>query len=126
MLRVSRVLEQPDTKSVVDLKSASSTHANTIFVKLGPFGRSNNRRVIGVIPPPPQYKWRDPVNLGEVNGGVHPSTPFQYLKTNNVKSSRRGYEHRRLRTSESWTWVNCRQSDLTLGDNPWNGTREIK
>ena len=70
--------EHPDTKSVVDLKSVSqSIHDNTILVKLSPFGRSNNRRVMGLIPPTTLRNSRDPVRLGEVEGGIHSSTPFR-------------------------------------------------
>ena len=42
-LKNLKVLEHPDTESVANLKSVSFLHSDAIFVKLRPFGRSNNR-----------------------------------------------------------------------------------
>lgn len=46
MSRDSRVPEHSDTKSIAGLKSASGMDVRTMFLKLKPFGRSNNRRVV--------------------------------------------------------------------------------
>jgi len=118
------VPEHPVTKSAADLKSAPSTNTNTIFVKLRQFGRSNNRRVIGSIPPTALRNSREPVSLGEVEGAMYPSISFPESKTSHAKSSRRGNEHMRPKTSGGRPRVDSRRSDLIVGDNPWNGTRE--
>jgi hypothetical protein len=60
---------------------------------------------------------RDPVNLGEVEGVVHVSSPW--LRKTHVRSSRRGKEQIRSKTSGE---VEVRCSDLRVGDNPRNGT----
>jgi hypothetical protein len=62
---------------------------------------------------------RDPVSLGEVEGVFQASLPGP--RESKTRSSRRGKEQIRSKTSEK---VEIRWSDLRVGDNPWNGTRE--
>jgi hypothetical protein len=119
MLKDSRVLEQLDTKSVVDLTS-SSRYATEILVKLRPFGRPTNRHTAGMIPP---NILKDPVSLGEVEGVFHTSAAPPPLRVTKARSSRRGKEQMRSKISRE---VEVRRSDLRVGDNPWNGTRETR
>ena len=93
--------EHRDTKRVINSKSISSEPANTIFVKRRPFGRSNIRRAIGLIPSPVPSNLRNPVSLGEVKGAIHVSASPLYPEGVNTKSSRRGKEHMRPKISES-------------------------
>ena len=74
-LRYSRVSQHPDTKSVVESKSAPWTHISEILVKWRPSGRSNNRRAVGQIPHIAPRS-RDPVSFGEVEGVIHMSEVF--------------------------------------------------
>src|SRR6266478_8387926 len=102
MARDSRVPEHLDTKSAADLKSASSKHSRSIFVKWRPFGSPNNQRAEEWIPSSMLRKSRHPVSLGEVGGTVPLPTPgSQSRKARIVRSSRRGKEHWRLMASES-------------------------
>jgi hypothetical protein len=57
--------------------------------------------------------------LGEVEGVLQLSLPR--LREIKARSSRRGKEQIRSKTSEK---AEVRWSDLRVGDNPWNGTRE--
>ena len=121
MSRYSRVSEHPDTKSVVDLKSAILTHTSTIFVKWRPFGRPSSCCTAGPIPSIVLHNSRDPVSFGEVKGVLHLSVQ---PKANSVRFSRRGKEHTKSKTSEGGMELQRRRSDLMVGGNPWNGTRE--
>jgi hypothetical protein len=114
----SRVSEHPNTKSITEWTPPSS--ATMILVKWRPFGRLSNRRATEWIPPD-TFKLRDPVSLGEVGGMLHTSLPW--LGEINARSSRRGKEQIRSRTSGE---VEVRRSDLRVGDNPWNGARETR
>jgi hypothetical protein len=89
------VLEQLNTKSVVD-PSSSSTPAIMILVKWRPFGRLISRRTIGRIPSN-RVRLRDPVSLGEVEGVFHVSLPC--VGEVNSRSSRRGKEQIRSKMS---------------------------
>ena len=67
------VSEHLDTKSIVELMSRSDYHDTVIAAKSRPFGKSNNRRVMGWIPSLVLCKSKDAVSLGEVNGVFHHS-----------------------------------------------------
>lgn len=118
-MRDSRVSEHLDTKFVVNLRSLLR-HNTVIFVKWRPSGRSNNRHAAEPALPS-NIRSRDPVSFGEVKGGSHsPTSSSEEMKTN-VRSSRGGKEQIRLKISKE---VKVRRSDLTVGDNLWNGMRE--
>jgi hypothetical protein len=117
MVRDSKVSEHFDTRPVVDSKS-SLKHAIVILAKWRPPGRSNNRRVAGRILSI-AFRSREPVSLGEVEGVFHTSLPR--LGKINARSSRRGKEQMRSKTSRE---IEVRLSDLRVGDIPWNGRRE--
>jgi len=119
-LRDSKVSEHFDTKSVADLKS-SPMHVTVILAKWRPSGKFNNRRVVEWIPPL-TARFRDLVSLGDVEGGLHPTVPSSGQKSINSRSSRRGKEQMRSKTSEE---VEVRLSDLTTGENPKNGARGL-
>ena len=116
------VSEHFDTKSVVEVTSSLESHATTIFVKWRPFGRSNSRLAMGWIAPAALLNSRDPVSPGEVEGVVHrPLGPGAGER--NARSSRRGKEQMRPKTSESGRAMKFKRRDLRTGDNPYNGTR---
>jgi hypothetical protein len=117
MFRDSRVSEHLDTKSVIDLTS-SLRHDVSILAKRRPPGRLSNRRAAGRIAPRATSS-REPVSLGEVEGVSHASPPR--LRKTNARSSRRGKEQISSKISDE---VDIIRSDVRVGDNPWNGTRE--
>jgi hypothetical protein len=116
MLRDSRVSEHLETKSIVDLTS-SLRHAIVTLVKWRPPGRPSNRRTAGRISPM-ALSSREPVSFGEVEGVFHTSLP-RWGRIN-ARSSRRGKEQMRSKTSRE---IALRLSDLRVGDSPWNGVR---
>jgi hypothetical protein len=58
------------------------------------------------------------VSLDEIEGVFRAPPPRR--RETNAKSSRRGKEQIRSKTSEE---VEVRRSDLRVGDNPWNEAR---
>ena len=64
---------------------------------------------------------RDPASLGDVEGAFHPSVSASESSTINARSSRRGKEHTRSKTSIK---AAVRWSDLRVDDDPWNGRME--
>jgi hypothetical protein len=88
------------------------------LVKWRPPGRSTNRRA-AEWNPQVALRSSDPVSLGEVEGVLHVSLPG--LGVTNARSSRRGKEQIRSKTSEGTA---LRLSDLRVDDNPWNGVRD--
>ena len=109
-----RVPKHLDNKFVADLTSSSLRHDIVIFVKWRPSGRSNNRRAMGRILPALMIRSRDPVSLGDVDGTFH-SVVLREFKKNNARSSRRGKEQTRSKTSED---IKDRRRDLMVGENP--------
>ena len=65
MLRVSRVPEHLDTRSIADPKP-ELTHDIVILVKRRPSGKSNNRHTVGPMSHT-ELRSRDPVSLGDVD-----------------------------------------------------------
>jgi len=63
------------------------------------------------------------VNLGELKGVLQLSSPRWKPRENNPRSSRRGREQMRQRTSEFGREVKTRRSDVITGDNPCKGAR---
>jgi hypothetical protein len=120
MLRYSRVPEHLDTKSFIN-STSSLRHSIEILVKWRPPGRPTNRHIVEGIPPY-RTRPRDPVSFGEVEGVFHVSLPR--WRDINARSSRRGKEQMRSRTSGEP--VRDRWSDLRVGDNPWNRVRETR
>jgi len=118
------VSEHPDTKSVVDLTSSSDLHETVIAVKWRPFGKSSNRLVMDWIPLIITPNWRDPVSLGEVEGVLHPSSLRPGPTDSKARSSRRGKEQTRPKTSEFGKPPTARRSDLRAGEKPRNETRD--
>ena len=114
--------EHLDTKSVVEVTSCSESHDTAIVVKWGPFGRSKNRRTMGRIPPFIPCNSKDPVSLSEVEGVVHCPSVSPWSKQSNARSSRRGREQTRVKSSEFGRAVKVKRSDLRTGDNPCNET----
>jgi len=110
----------PDTKSVADPKSWP-VHDTVISVKRRPSGRSNKRRTAEWIPPI-ALRYRDPVNLGDVEGALLPRVPPSRRRSVKNRSSRRGKEEMKSKTSKV---VEVILSDLTAGENPKNGARGI-
>jgi len=113
MLRDSRVSEHLDTKLITG-SAPSMGNPNEILVKRRPFGRAHNRcvteRISQVV-----LRYRDPVDLGDVDGGFHPSASVLEWRLTNARSSRRGKEQTRSKISRE---VETRASDLMVGDNP--------
>ena len=105
--------EHLDNKSVMNLRFPSG-HSTVIFAKWRPPGRSNNRRVAGRIPVI-ILRSRDPVSLGDVEGAFHPSVSNVGPNATKDRSSRRGKEQTRSKTSMK---AQVRWSDLTVDDNP--------
>ena len=64
---------------------------------------------------------RDPVSLRDVEGAFHPSISTSEPNITNARSSRRGKEQMRSKTSMK---AAVRWSDLRVDDNPWNGMME--
>ena len=60
---------------------------------------------------------RDPVSLGDVEGAFHPSISTSEPNITNARSSRRGKEQMRSKTSLK---AAVRWSDLRVDDNLWN------
>jgi len=124
MSRDSRVPEHLDTRCIVDTMSSWESHGTMIFVKLKPFGRYNNRSVTDWIPSIRRNS-RDPVSLGEVEEETfQPVSLFRRVRETKVRSSRTGKEQMRLKISGFGREVKVRWSDLRMGENPCNGTRE--
>ena len=97
MVKDSRVPEHLDTNSVVDSKSLAR-HDTLIFVKWRPSGKSNNRHT-AARNPPIVLRSRDPVSLGDLKGAFHLSGSLSEPKQTNDRSSRRGNEQTRLKSS---------------------------
>ena len=112
-LKDSTVPEHLDIKSDIGSRASPETFPEMIFVKLRPFGRSNNRRATWSIPSVTKCNSRDPVSLGEVRGASHSSVPFSQKRVFGVRSSRRGKEHRRPKTLECRRRLESKRSDLT-------------
>ena len=70
------------------------------------------------------FSRRDPVSFGEVGGAFIMSVRMPRLrlgkKEHNDRSSRRGKEQVRLKTSESEREERCTWRDVRVGDNPWS------
>ena len=117
--------EHLDTKLIAKSIPSSERQCTVIFVKWRPFGSSNNRRTVDRV------LWnihisRDPLSLGEVEGVLHLPPLWSKPSKANVRSSRRGREQIRPKTSEFSRWGDLRRSDLIAGDNPYSGTREVR
>jgi len=112
ILRDSRVFEHLEIKSITE--SLSSTESpNVILVKWRPPGRAQNRRVMERISQI-DCRVREPVSFGDVTGAFHPSAS-SLMGLINARSSRRGKEQMRSKTS---TEAQIMLSDLTVGDSP--------
>lgn len=97
--RSSRVSEHVDSKLVTNSTCWVAEHATVIREKRRPLGRPNNPSATAVIEPD---SLRCPLNFGDVNGAFH-SPPRSIgsieAKDGKVKSSRRGKEQIRSRSS---------------------------
>jgi hypothetical protein len=126
----SRVPEHLDTISIIHRGPSSSNHEHTNCRKCRPLGRPSSGGTIFSIPSS-MAKLRAPVNAGEVDEATNcaPWKPSSesgvHLWLTRDRSSRRGNERMRLRTCEDERMADTKRSDLSVGENLWNGARGI-